>query len=71
MNTWPQEYADYGVIKTSSRQLRIYKDIWNYIVVNTEKDVESAIWAGRSLIIHFRDGSTRRYLNNFTYERVG
>jgi hypothetical protein len=62
----------YGVTKTqTAREIWVYKDRWNYQRIQTNIDVDRAVWAGSALLVYFRDGSCRRYFNNINYERIG
>ena len=72
MNNWPNEYIMYGIIQPKSpREIWVFKDRWNYIRVQTNLDIERAVWAGSALLVYFRDGSCRRYFDYINYERIG
>jgi hypothetical protein len=69
---WPNEYIMYGMIQPKSpREIWVYKDRLNYIRVQTNLDIERAVWAGSALLVYFRDGSCRRYFDYINYERIG
>lgn len=71
-NNWPIEYPTCGIIlPKGSREVWVYKDRWNYIRVQTNLDIDRAVWAGSALLIYFRNGSCRRYFDHINYESIG
>lgn len=71
-NIWPVEYPTCGIILPKGpREIWVYKDRWNYQTVQTNLDIDRAVWAGSALLVYFRNGQCRRYFDRINYEIIG
>lgn len=68
---WNQDYVEYGAFDIHRSEIRVYKDRWNYIRVNCNRNVDRAYWAGSYLIVVLENGEIRRYRDHIFYEVVG
>lgn len=63
-------YQSFGVIQVINSQIKIYKDIYSYMIINVGRPIMSAIWANGSLNVHLTDGSIRRYSGPYSYTEI-
>jgi len=63
-------YQNFGVIQVIQTQIKIYKDLYSYMIINVGRPIMSAIWSNGVLNVHLSDGSVRRYSGPYSYTEL-
>ncbi len=63
-------YQNFGVIQVIQTQIKIYKDLYSYMIINVGRPIMSAIWSNGVLNVRLSDGSVRRYSGPYSYTEL-
>lgn len=64
------ESANFGVVKIGSRQLSVYRNRQEHMVIVLGDEAVNAVWAGKQLNVTMRNGTIRSYSNFQRYETI-
>ena len=64
------ESANFGVVKIGNRQLSVYRNRQEHMIIVLGDEAVNAVWAGRQLNVTMRNGTIRSYSNFQRYETI-
>ena len=69
---WDPKFIECGVVKVDNTRVRVFKDRYNYVTIDTGQPIQTALWAGDgSLNVYMTNGRIRRYRDRVNYITMG
>jgi len=69
---WDSKFIQCGVIKVDHTRIRVFKDRYNYVTIDTGRPVHTALWSGDGhLNVYMADGRVRRYKDRVNFITMG
>ena len=68
---WDPKFIQCGVVRVEYTRVRVYKDRYNSIVIETGTPVQMALWSGDILNVYLGSGKVRRYKDRVNYSTMG
>ena len=68
--SWDSRYEKFGLIKVHIKTVKVYRDFYNYVILNVSEVVQSAAWSSHILNITLSNGKVLHYKDRNDHDGI-